>query len=154
MKNVIIALCLSLAATASYAKSPMDGNWQGPCVAVDTERAKSITENIKFHAHNDTHGVAVFTRTQFLDSKCQNLRFYSIRKLTFDLSKSDLGNGIWNVDGVEMANKENTIFDIVKFVEGEDGFVRAIFGEAPAEKDPAKRPAKLSTRDRIFFKYY
>lgn len=154
MNKVIIALCLSLAATASYAKSPMDGNWQGPCVAVDTERAKSIAENIKFHAHNDTHGIAVVTRTQFLDSKCQNKRFYGIKKLTFDLSKSELGEGVWNVNGVEIAKPENTLFDIVKFVEGEDGFVRAIFGDVPGVKDPAKRPAKFSTRDRIYFKYF
>lgn len=150
MKTILISIGMLFAASSALAHPLLVGSWQGPCIADD--KGTSTSQTIRYTASEALKGQAKITTTLYHDATCSSERFYSIKKYHLELRESGLGDGIYEVDGVNIGKAEETFFDIVKMGEV-NGFTRAIFGEAVADKDPSKRPTVLSTRDRIYLHF-
>lgn len=147
MNSVLLSMCLALVSSTAFAVSPLQGVWQGPCVAKED---KSFNQVIKYHAYTDTTGLMTVTNTKYVDAHCHDEVFYQTMRLDVVLRASELGDGILEIDGSSKTNDKMRAYDIVKFSEA-NGFRYATLGEVMGT-EASKRPAVFSTRDRVYFK--
>lgn len=154
MKQTILAFILALSAGTAAAHNPLVGKWQGPCVDLGEESGEfgeAYEQFIEYHQYKDGSGIATVTYHYYLDKDCGHIKWYSILKLDIAMRKSDLGDGIFEIDGIIKPENERKIFDIVKFSQ-HMGRHMATFGEAMGEGEASKRPTVFSKQDRIFFR--